>query len=232
LQFFRAVNLPTVPGDVLVGLAAVVAVGRLEVSGLTVVAACAAGVLLYLFGLADNDIVGAATDVGRPIPSGRITLGKARVARALCLVLTLGVGLTARLTPAWWVAAFLLLVSIVLYNRTKWSVVMGLCRGLNVLCGGVVAVASVRELPLPSVWTLLAVVVVWTAYIAGVTLYSKGEEFDDAKKRRVGLMIGAIIYLQLSALIVFGVRSLLIAGAVLLLVNRLARRLMPGVSGS
>ena len=76
-----------------------------------------------------------------------------------------------------------------------------------------------------------AVVLIWTVYIAAVTKYSEGEEMDAMKKRRVGLLIGAIIYLQIIALLLFqsGVVVLL---AVALVVMRLMKRLLPEVSAS
>ena len=55
---------------------------------------------------------------------------------------------------------------------------------------------------------------------------------DATKKRRVGFLVGAVVYLQLTALLVFGVRPLLIAGAVLLVALRLMKRLLPRVSAS
>ena len=55
---------------------------------------------------------------------------------------------------------------------------------------------------------------------------------DAAKKRRVGFLIGAIVYLQLIALIVFPVKPFLVAGAVLLIVLRLMKRFLPEVSAS
>ena len=92
LRLFRVVNLPTVPGDVLVGAAALVGSCSSGVCTTAVSSslarvwwAAAASVFLYAFGLADNDIVGAKTDRNRPIPDGEISLGAARIARALCL---------------------------------------------------------------------------------------------------------------------------------------------------
>ena len=231
LKFFRVVNLPTVPGDVLVGVAAAVcgvarAGGAASVSALSVVAACAAGVFLYAFGLADNDIVGASVDTGRPIPDGEISLGAARLARGLCLFAALVAGAAVDLPPAWWVTAFALAVAVVVYNRTKSCVLMGLCRGLNVACGGAVALASCASL------SVLVCAAVWTLYITVVTMYSLGEETDPARKRRVGFLIGGIVYLQLAALLFFAVKPLLIAGGVLLIVLRTMRRLLPKVSAS
>ena len=235
LKFFRVVNLPTVPGDVLVGAAAVMSAnGGMPGLGAPV-AACVAAVFLYMFGLADNDIVGAKTDVGRPIPDGRISLPVARIACGLCLFGALIVGSLANLPPAWWVASFLLATAIVVYNRTKQPLVMGLCRGLNVLCGGLCFATQYRHMqgvPSEGRVELVCLLAVWTVYIAAITKYSEGEEMDAEKKRRVGFLIGAIVYLQLIALLVFPVKPFLVAGAVLLIVLRLMKRCLPGVSAS
>ena len=69
LRFFRVVNLPTVPGDVLVGASVVTALST-HATGMSrlLCAACLVSVFMYMFGLAQNDILGAKTDVGRPIP--------------------------------------------------------------------------------------------------------------------------------------------------------------------
>lgn len=226
LRFFRVVNLPTVPGDVLVGAAAVLAGGGVDVPALPVVAASVAACGLYLFGLADNDIVGASTDVARPIPEGLVSLRAARVARGLCLFGAMIAGAAANLPPGWWIAAFALAVAIVVYNRTKACLAMGLCRGLNVLCGAAAIAADGNSLA-PAV-----AAAVWILYIAGVTVYSVDEEDDPEKKRRVGFLVGAIVYLQLLALMVFGVKPLLVAGAVLLVVLRFVKRQLPKVSAS
>ena len=238
LRFFRVVDLPTVPGDVLVGAAVVFSCASLasgQESASPVIAACVASVFLYMFGLADNDIVGARTDTGRPIPDGEISLGAARWARGLCLFGALIVAAAANLPPAWWIAAFVLAVAVVIYNRTKWCLLMGLCRGLNVVCGGAVAIGasltSGQESASPLLW-LGVCAAVWTIYIAAVTKYSEGEEMDAAKKRRVGFLVGAIVYLQLIALIVFPVKPFLVAGAVLLVILRLMKRFLPEVSAS
>jgi len=227
LRFFRAVNLPTLPGDVLVGVA---------LAGLarprTIVAACLASVFLYMFGLADNDIVGAAKDTDRPIPEGKISLRTAQVARGLCLLFALVAASLANLPSLWWITAFFLSVAIVVYNRTKWPAVMGLCRGLNVACGGAVASAVFP-------FGVSVAMAVWTLYIAAVTKYSEGEETNPEKKQFVGLLIGMIVYLQLFALLAAYLmtpcaqtRNLLLAGAGLLIVLRVLKRSLTGVSAS
>ena len=237
LRLFRVVNLPTVPGDVLVGAASVLCWGAdAAISSRyaqVIAAASLASVFLYMFGLVDNDIVGAKGDRGRPIPDGEISIGAARIARGLCLFAVLIVGAAANLQTDWWIVAFLLAMSVVIYNRTKLSLFMGLCRGLNVLSGAVVVGMCGIEL------AALALVapLVWTLYITVVTWYSNGEENDPDKKRRVGLLVGGIVYLQLAALIYLtmkgaSVMPLLVTGAVLLVVMRLMKRVLPRVSAS
>ena len=241
LKFFRVVNLPTVPGDIWVGaVAAWFGVNIICDYGTPLFNATIAGILLYMFGLADNDIVGAKTDKGRPIPGGQISLGSARIARAVCVIGAIAVGLApdpVALGPLpwmWWPAAFALVCSIVVYNRTKNWVLMGLCRGLNVVCGGVVAISasltSGKDSASPLLW-LGVCAAVWTLYIAVVTKYSEGEEMDAAKKRRVGFLVGAIVYLQIIALLAFQSGIVVLVG-VLLVAMRLMKRFLPEVSAS
>ena len=250
LKLFRVVNLPTVPGDVLVG-AAVVFVA-LAGTGLTVAHlalvfwAALASVFLYLFGLVDNDIVGAKTDRGRPIADGEISLGAARLARFLCLavVIVIGICVFSPLTSKWLVWMFALACVVVAYNRTKFALLMGLARGLNAL-GGAVAVGRATPEVIAERGAVLgggaiALFCVWTVYIWAVTWYSKGEENDPEKKRRVGALVGGIVYLQLTALLVLSLafpqvaamRPLLIAGAVMLILLRLFKTVLPKVSAS
>ena len=241
LRFFRVVNLPTVPGDIWVGAVAVwFGAGIVCDYGTPLFNATIAGVLLYMYGLADNDIVGAQTDTGRPIPDGQISLGAARIARALCLLGVLGVGLApdpvacCSLPTAWWYAASALLLTILLYNRTKNWALMGLCRGLNVACGGAVAfcasLTTDEDVASPLIW-LGVCVVIWIVYIAAVTKYSEGEEMDAAKKRRVGFLVGAIIYLQIIAMLLFQ-SGIVVLLAVALVMMRMMKRFLPEVSAS
>ena len=237
------VNLPTVPGDIWVGAVAVWFGADIICDyGAPLFNATIAGILLYMFGLADNDIVGAKTDAGRPIPDGQISMRAARIARALCLVAAIAVGLAPDLVALrplpwmWWPAAFALLCAIVVYNRTKNWALMGFCRGLNVACGGAAAFQSCASLTsgqeTASPFLCLGVcAAVWTVYIAVVTKYSEGEEMDAAKKRRVGFLVGAIIYLQIIALLLFQ-SGIVVLLAVALVMMRLMKRFLPEVSAS
>ena len=256
LRFFRVVNLPTVPGDVLVGAAAAMWACRdsaADAEALVPVAlAAASSCCLYLFGLADNDIVGAATDEGRPIPAGEITMRAARIARGACLALgILPLAVIGALPFAGATAAFELLVAfalvavIVAYNRTKRPRLMGLCRGLNVVLGVSAIVPPLfwprlmRHAPLAAC-VIAAVVAAWTIYVAAVTWYSEGEERDPSRRRRVGRLIGAIPLFQMAALGGFAVgfsSSMYIwgfftASVLLWIAVLLARRFLPSVRAS
>ena len=240
LRLFRVVNLPTVPGDVLVGAALWPCFAGLGLSVSRTAVLVGASVFLYLFGLVDNDIVGAKTDKGRPIPGGEISIGAARLARFLCLAVLIGVALGFGLPGLWWPMAFSLLVAVVLYNRTKWSFLMGVCRALNLGCGVVAANTVYSRDAALLLGPAAAVCIIWFLYIWAVTWYSSGEENDPDKKRRVGALVGGIVYLQLTALLVLSLmfpqvavmRPLLIAGAVMLILLRLFKTVLPRVSAS
>ena len=245
LRFFRVVNLPTLPGDVMVGAAAILAASpKFESQAFVSTAyAAIAAMMVYLYGLADNDIVGAATDKGRPISDGEISLAAARFARGLCWGAVLILGAVGNLPPFWWVATLVLFACIAVYNRTKSCLLMGLCRGLNFLCGAMAVCNDVaggigesRFTGRP-LWLAASVALLWTLYIAGVTKYSEGEELSPSKKKTVGMLIGALIYLQLGALVSFtlqcpALRAFLIVGACLLVLLRFMKYIMPKVSAS
>ena len=120
---------------------------------------------------------------------------------------------------------------------------MGLCRAFNVLLGGAAAVFAGRSAAAPgagALSVLFGAAAVWFIYIWAVTRYSKGEETDPAKKRRVGALVGGIVYLQLAALIALSLfspqsvalRPLLLAGAAMLVLLRILKSLFPRVSAS
>jgi len=257
LRFFRAVNLPTVPGDVLVGAAAAMwlygCVSAAALDFAPVVMSASSSCCLYLFGLADNDIVGAATDGDRPLARGEIAMCAAKRARALCLAaglalvaaigaLPLSSGLALPTAVSSLVTAAALAAAVVAYNRTKRPLLMGVCRGLNVLLGVSAALPAFLWLRLLGraplrACAVAAVVAVWVAYIAAVTKYSEGEEADPARKRRVGMLVGGIVYMQLAALTAFtlgnlALKPLLVAGAALLIILRVMCCAMPKVSAS
>ena len=190
LVFFRLPNLPTAPGDAIAGAAIALAVSRAAGADalapttlLRIFAAGASALLLYMFGLADNDIVGAEADKTqaprRPIPTGEISLSQARIVRLACFALAVGTGLAGRMPPLWWIAATALAAIIMAYNRFKdrcsafGLVAMGLCRGASLLTGAA-ALHPVAPDALRSPPALLAALG-WTAYIAAVTRLAADE---------------------------------------------------------
>jgi hypothetical protein len=238
LKLFRVVNLPTIPGDILVGTALAYAFNGIPFNVYFLILAIITSVLLYLYGLIDNDIAGAAKDTDRPIANGEISQSVARVVRSFIFVGVVGVAVKGCLPKESLYVVMAMLLSIVAYNRTKSPVLMGLCRALNVVF------AITCQMPLFTLKAscgfyiaFAAVVAVWFAYIAAVTKYSKGEEVDGEKRALVGRLVGGIIYLQLTALIVCSMVNgqcnvLLIVALAMLFIMRIVRRFMPFVSAS
>ncbi|MGN0846168.1 MAG: UbiA family prenyltransferase [Kiritimatiellia bacterium] len=200
LQFFRLPNLPTAPGDALAGAAVVMAVAGGSLRPALV--AGGAALLLYMYGLADNDIVGAAADAEaapeRPIPRGEISLRQARVARSACLFGALLLAALFGLPPAWWLVATALTGTICLYNRVKGLWLMGLCRGLSVLCGAAAALPP-KFVWTPSLGAVGAVALGWTLYIAAVTKLSEGEERASAGLGAGRYLLGVAALMPLAA---------------------------------
>lgn len=229
LTFFRLPNLPTVPGDAFAGAAIALAVtpgyvpASLGVPELVnLLAAGAAALLIYMFGLADNDIVGAEEDrtqaPKRPIPTGAITVSQACVARAVCLAAAVVVAVSCRLPIHWWGAAAFLLGSILLYNRQKnrWPlfglVAMGLCRGFSLLAGAAAMrpfAPDHRILASPAVWLA---VLGWTAYISAVTWLASDEHVADQPLSAMRFLPGLTVFIPLTAMAMYPSDSRLLMG--------------------
>ncbi len=180
-QLFRLPNLPTAPGDALAGAAVALALagGNLRAA----LVAGGAALFLYMYGLADNDIVGAVADAEtapeRPIPRGAISVRAAKCARSACLFAALLLAALFNLPPGWWLLATILTGAIGLYNRLKGAWLMGLCRGLSVLCGGV-AVLPPKLAGTPALGAVGAMAFGWMLYVVAVTKLSEGEDHDSA----------------------------------------------------
>jgi len=236
LQFFRLPNLPTAPGDALAGAALLLGAfpetfgARLSATMgglLPALASGAAAWFFYLFGLADNDIAGAAEDARntpeRPIPSGRISMRAAKLARVLCLLMALGIGAVADLPWTWWVVAAWLVAVICIYNRVKGALLMGCCRGLSLLAGGaalfrgdMVKGTHAFELGgdgatmLVGVGALLLAALGWILYIGAVTKLSEGEERESEGLGNRRYVLGLAAFVPLTALVpIVGYRLML-----------------------
>lgn len=239
-RLLRIVNLPTVPGDVLAGVA-VSSVSTLTIS-LTpapVIAAACASCCFYLFGLIDNDIKGATTDVNRPLSNGEISLFAAYCAKFGFLALGFVAGFIGELPHSWWQSSIALVLAIVFYNHLKHPILMGLCRALNVYCGASIILGLSHTALGSKSLPIIATLSIWLCYIAFVTKLSVGEEINPARKALVGKLVGGIIYLQIAALVIFHLCYptiitiwALLAEAVLLVALRLFKRIFKNVSAS
>jgi 4-hydroxybenzoate polyprenyltransferase len=191
----RLPNLFTAPPDVVLGAAlASAAVGGVPLDN--VVGLVVASMLLYAGGTTLNDYFDAEEDARerpeRPIPSGDVSRGGAL---ALGVVLLSG-GVVVALLVAGVIAgatAGALALSVLLYDGVfKGSAAgflfMGASRGLNVLLG--VATAGVALIELPT-W-VLAVPVLVSLYIAGVTYMAEGETDAGGRGPVLTAMAGAV----------------------------------------
>jgi 4-hydroxybenzoate polyprenyltransferase len=191
----RLPNLFTAPPDVVLGAAlASAAVGGVPLDN--VVGLVVASMLLYAGGTTLNDYFDAEEDARerpeRPIPSGDVSRGGAL---ALGAVLLSG-GVVVALLVAGVIAgatAGALALSVLLYDGVfKGSAAgflfMGASRGLNVLLG--VAAAGVALIELPT-W-VLAVPVLVSLYIAGVTYMAEGETDAGGRGPVLAAMAGAV----------------------------------------
>ncbi len=175
LQLIRPPNLPTVPGDPLVGLL-LSATGAVslwpQVAGPVGVA-----LLLYMGGLVLNDWADKEEDSrdrpDRPIPSGSV--GRSAALGLALFLLAAGIGLAFAVSLRCAVVALILSATIVFYDLVAKRVpvlgalAMGSCRGLSVLLGWS---ASGTLMPSRAVWLAVAVI---SAYIVAVTTIAAGE---------------------------------------------------------
>lgn len=193
LQLFRVPNLPTAVGDAVAGgaMVAFLVFGK-GVPGPLVAAALAAGaaeLLLYLGGLADNDLVDEEADraagSSRPLATGALSRRAVRSARILCFAGAVAVGLAFRLGAGWWGCAAAVAAAILSYNRLKERLprlgflLMGLCRGLAVASGAAAVACAVPPGAFDAAaWMVLVVPMAlgWTLYTAAVTKLGAGEE--------------------------------------------------------
>jgi len=191
IQLVRPANVLTAVSDVSAGAALAAAVGGSAVVGLpSLLCAAFSGMLLYTGGIVFNDVFDAALDrverPERPIPSGRVPKSGAVVLGVAAFALGCLLALLVNKT------AFLLSLSIVLmcflYNgKAKHHfilgpVVMGGCRGLNLLLGLALFPAALGH------WHAVIVQVI---YIAAVTNLSRGEVYG---KNWTAVRVSALLY--------------------------------------
>lgn len=193
LTLTRPANVVTALADVLAGVAAAGTLTGGTLAGLPLLLLATAA--LYAGGVVLNDVFDAALDARerpeRPIPDGRVTrAGAAVLGGGLLAVGVLAAGLVsaASLAVALGIAAAVLLYDAwAKHQNLAGPLMMGTCRGLNLLLGVSAAPAALGQF-----WPLALVPV---AYIAAITAVSRGEVHGGGGRTgwlAVGL-IGAVL---------------------------------------
>lgn len=170
LELMRPANMVTAAADVLAGFAVAGLSGGEKLLWLI-----ASGVLIYGGGVTLNDFFDRRVDYAerpeRPIPSGRVSAPNACVMGIALLLLGSALAFLASMASG--VVALLLGLLAVTYDIAfkhipiAGPLVMGSCRGLDLLLGVSASTDALFERPYVAAIPL--------AYIAGVTLLSSGE---------------------------------------------------------
>ena len=218
LEITRASNLPTVLGGALVTLTAVESmrwqffVNAMSGAWSPLITLTGAIALFYMAGFILNDVFDRTIDreerPGRPIPSGRIAAQTAvkvavvMVTAGLLLVADadqlLGTGDLPRGIPTGLAAAVLLVILIVLYNRShltsSWTVfLMGGCRAMVYVTCLLAAAESTSTLAVEwdrytslngmVYWPFLPFIIGIFLYVAGFSRIARGEVADPGNER-------------------------------------------------
>ncbi|MGB7528144.1 UbiA-like protein EboC [Sphingobacterium cellulitidis] len=181
IQIIRPSNVLTAISDVLAG----VAIACLflhhdlpEVNNLILITI--SSMLLYTGGIVFNDVFDAALDQverpERPIPSGRIKKSSAAILGTVAFAI--GCALAFLVNVSAFTISLAIVLMCLLYNgKAKHHfiagpIVMGTCRGLNLLLGMALLPASLEY------WYIAIVPII---YIASVTNISRGEVYGNNK---------------------------------------------------
>ncbi len=198
LKLFRVPNLATAGGEAVAGaaLALAAACGRgaprwsseATAAGVAaLVCGAAAEIMLYLAGLADNDLVDEAADRAsgsdRPLATGDLSRRQVVAARAVCFAAAFAAVAFARPSAIAWVLWCAVAAAIVVYNRTKERfpraglLSMGACRSLSVAAGAALspAWAATGAVAAALPWMVAG----WTTYVAAITWLGAREECAD-----------------------------------------------------
>lgn len=202
----RPANLPTAAADILAGIAiscffsGIASADLFLVDTGTIALLVFASVFLYAGGVVLNDVFDAKLDAverpERPIPSGVVSVKEAAVLGFLLMLV--GCLLASWVSNLSLSIAILLAATIYIYDAIAKQhsffgpLVMGLCRGLNLLLG----ISILGELP------ILWVAVIPVLYVFAITLISRGEVHGDNKKH---ILMAAVMYALVIGMIVVGI---------------------------
>lgn len=202
----RPANLPTAAADILAGIAiscffsGIASVDYFLVDTGTITLLVFSSVFLYAGGVVLNDVFDAKLDAverpERPIPSGIVSIKEGASLGAILMLL--GCALAVMVSDISGYIAIILAATIYMYDAIAKKhtffgpLVMGICRGLNLLLG----ISILGELPI--IW----ITIIPVLYIFAITLISRGEVHGDNKKH---IVMAAVIYATVIALIATGV---------------------------
>lgn len=200
LEMLRLPNLFTLPGDVLAG-AFLAHTGTGEWGPLA--RAVAISFFLYISGLIFNDYFDRHEDARerprRPIPSGRVSARSALAVAAGLTGLSLFLSLSEGVAPLFWVTSGLALL-ILFYNGLARKiplvgfVVMGMCRGGNMLLGASLFPGHISGLVLTGAGAE-------ALYIAAVSALAYGETRGMPKRFLLWLPLASIVCIALPVVI-------------------------------
>lgn len=189
----RPPNLPTAAADIITGAAIVgVFAERWLLFPYNFILLIVASILLYAGGVVLNDVFDHKIDAlerpERPIPSAIVPLRTAAILGGILLVL--GVLLSFICNRDAGMVSIVLASAVLLYDA--WAkhhsffgpLVMGSCRGLNLLLG-----MSLFGLPVGSNWYFILLPII---YIGAVTLISRGEVHGNNKRN---IVLSGFLYL-------------------------------------
>lgn len=202
----RPANLPTAAADILAGIAiscffsGIASVDYFLVDTGTITLLVFSSVLLYAGGVVLNDVFDAKLDAverpERPIPSGDVSIKEAASLGAILMLL--GCALAVMVSDMSGYIAIILAATIYIYDAIAKQhsffgpLVMGTCRGLNLLLG----ISILGELPI--IW----IAIIPVLYIFAITLISRGEVHGDNRKH---IVMAAVIFAVVIALIATGI---------------------------
>lgn len=181
IQLIRPSNVLTAISDVLAGvaLACLFLQSELPETG-SLIWITLSSMLLYTGGIVFNDVFDAALDKierpERPIPSGKVKQSSAAILGTIAFSLGCFLAYQVNMT-AFYIALAIVLMCLLYNGKAKHHfiagpIVMGSCRGLNLLLGMAV---------LPDSLSYFYLAIVPIIYIAAVTNISRGEVYGNNK---------------------------------------------------
>ncbi|NQD69395.1 UbiA-like protein EboC [Sphingobacterium shayense] len=201
IQLIRPANVLTAISDVLAGVALACLFLDTDLPAEnTLLLITLSSMLLYTGGIVFNDVFDAKLDATerpeRPIPSGKVTRKSATYLASIAFFI--GCILAYQINLAAFVLALAIVLMCLIYNAIAkhhfiaGPIVMGTCRGLNLLLGMAVIPEALNH------WYIAAVPII---YIASVTNISRGEVYGN---NRTAMLVSAALYaIVLSTLVYF-----------------------------